>query len=132
VRDLRTGKGLRKRLPLRCEINEIARLSHIIARSPRWKAPQLHQHNNWHIKARPARGLRRLHTPDKARHAAIQTCNAGSAKPETFKLLGAVFICGRSCQGKFLLKWTSRPDGRRAKLAANREELRQRMHQPIP
>ena len=76
--------------------------------------------------------------PDKTRliefgrHAADRRAKAGLGKPETFKFLGFIFICGRSRKGKFLLKRKSRRDRMRAKLSEIKEELRRRMHQPIP
>jgi len=76
--------------------------------------------------------------PDKTRliefgrHAAVRRAQRGLGKPETFKFLGFVFICGRSRRGKFQLKRKSRRDRMRAKLSAIKEELRQRMHQAIP
>jgi len=76
--------------------------------------------------------------PDKTRliefgrHAAARRKQRGLGKPETFKFLGFVFICGRSRKGKFLLKRKSRRDRMRAKLAEIKKELRRRMHQPIP
>jgi RNA-directed DNA polymerase len=56
----------------------------------------------------------------------------GLGKPETFNFLGFTFICGKSRHGKFLLKRKSRRDRLRSKLQAIKQELRQRMHQPIP
>jgi len=53
-------------------------------------------------------------------------------KPETFNFLGFTFICGKSRRGKFLIKRKSRRDRLRAKLQAIKQELRLRMHQPIP
>ena len=76
--------------------------------------------------------------PDKTRliefgrHAADQTRQRGLGKPETFKFLGFVFICGRSRTGKFLLQRKTRRDRMRTKLTEIKEELRRRMHQPIP
>ena len=76
--------------------------------------------------------------PDKTRliefgrHAANRRTRAGLGKPETFKFLGFVFICGKSRQGKFLVHRKSRRDRMRAKLAEIKMELRKRMHQPIP
>jgi RNA-directed DNA polymerase len=76
--------------------------------------------------------------PDKTRliefgrHAAARRAQRGLGKPETFKFLGFIFICGRSRKGKFLLKRKSRRDRMRAKLAEIKKELRRRMHQPIP
>src|SRR5215470_6946420 len=76
--------------------------------------------------------------PDKTRliefgrHAAVRRARAGLGKPETFKFLGFVFICGKSRRGKFLVHRKSRRDRMRAKLAEVKKELRKRMHQPIP
>ena len=76
--------------------------------------------------------------PDKTRliefgrHAATRRAQRGLGKPETFKFLGLVFICGRSRKGKFQLKRKSRRDRMRAKLREIKEELRRRMHQSIP
>jgi group II intron reverse transcriptase/maturase len=66
------------------------------------------------------------------RHAAERRARAGLGKPETFKFLGFIFICGRSRKGKFQLKRKSRRDRLRAKLSEIKEELRRRMHQAIP
>jgi RNA-directed DNA polymerase len=76
--------------------------------------------------------------PDKTRmiefgrHAADRRASAGLGKPETFKFLGFVFICGKSLRGKFLVHRKSRRDRMRVKLAEIKKELRKRMHQPIP
>jgi group II intron reverse transcriptase/maturase len=56
----------------------------------------------------------------------------GLGKPETFDFLGFTFICGRSRRGKFLIKRKTRRDRMRAKLQAIKQELRRRMHQPMP
>jgi len=75
--------------------------------------------------------------PDKTRliefgrFAADRRARRGLGKPETFKFLGFTFICGRSRQGRFLLKRKSRGDRMRAKLKEIKKELRLRMHQPI-
>jgi group II intron reverse transcriptase/maturase len=66
------------------------------------------------------------------RHAADNRKRRGLGKPETFSFLGFSFISGKSRRGKFQLKRKSRPDRMRAKLQAIKQELRQRMHQPIP
>src|ERR1700720_182824 len=76
--------------------------------------------------------------PDKTRliefgrHAADRRARRGLGKPETFKFLGFVFICGRSRTGRFQLKRKTRRDRMRVKLTEIKEELRRRMHQPIP
>jgi RNA-directed DNA polymerase len=65
------------------------------------------------------------------RHAAANRRQRGLGKPETFNFLGFTFICGTSRRGHFLIKRKSRRDRMRAKLQAIKQELRQRMHQPI-
>ncbi len=76
--------------------------------------------------------------PDKTRliefgrHAAAKRERLGPGKPETFNFLGFTFICGKSRQGKFLIKRKSRRDRMQAKLKEVKEELRKRRHQPIP
>ena len=76
--------------------------------------------------------------PDKTRliefgrHAAARRARRGLGKPETFDFLGFTFICGKSRQGKFLLCRKTRRDRMRAKLMEIKEELRRRMHQPVP
>ena len=66
------------------------------------------------------------------RHAAANRKRRGLGKPETFNFLGFTFICGKSRRGKFLIKRKTRRDRMRAKLQAIKQELRRRMHQPIP
>ena len=89
------------------------------------------------IRARFAGFALSLH-PDKTRliefgrHAAANRRKRGLGKPETFDFLGFTHICGQSRRGGFLLKRKSRRDRMRAKLRAVKEELRKRMHQPIP
>jgi RNA-directed DNA polymerase len=76
--------------------------------------------------------------PDKTRliefgrFAATNRARRGLGKPETFYFLGFTHICGRSRRGLFQLKRKSRRDRMRAKLRAIKEELRRRMHEPIP
>jgi group II intron reverse transcriptase/maturase len=66
------------------------------------------------------------------RQAVDRRGQRGLGKPETFNFLGFTHICGRSRHGKFLLKRKSRRDRMRGKLKEIKEEMRQRMHQPIP
>jgi RNA-directed DNA polymerase len=66
------------------------------------------------------------------RHAADRRAQRGLGKPETFNFLGFTHICGKSRRGSFLLKRKTRRDRMRAKLREIKEELRRRMHQPIP
>ena len=64
---------------------------------------------------------------------AARRAKAGLGKPETFNFLGFTFICGRSMRGnKFQIHRRTRRDRMRAKLKEIKEELRKRMHQPIP
>ena len=66
------------------------------------------------------------------RDAAANRKRRGLGKPETFSFLGFIFISSKSRRGKFQIKRKSRPDRMRAKLQAIKQELRRRMHQPIP
>ena len=76
--------------------------------------------------------------PDKTRliefgrFAATNRKLRGIGKPETFAFLGFTFICGLSRDGKFQLQRKTRRDRVRAKLRDIKEELRRRMHHPIP
>jgi hypothetical protein len=76
--------------------------------------------------------------PDKTRligfgrYAADRRAQRGLGKPESFSFLGFTFICGKSRQGTFQLKRKTRRDRMRAKLRAVKQEMRRRMHQPIP
>ena len=56
----------------------------------------------------------------------------GLGKPETFTFLGFIFICSKTRRGKFRIKRKSRRDRMRVKLQAIKQELRRRMHRPIP
>jgi group II intron reverse transcriptase/maturase len=66
------------------------------------------------------------------RFAADDRKKRGLGKPETFAFLGFTFICGKSRQGRFLLKRKTRRERMRTKLKDIKAELRQRMHWPIP
>jgi group II intron reverse transcriptase/maturase len=66
------------------------------------------------------------------RFAATNREKRGLGKPETFNFLGFTFICGRNSRGKFLLCRKTRRDRVRTRLLELKEELRRRMHQPIP
>ena len=68
-----------------------------------------------------------------ARYRAVdRRAQRGLGKPESFSFLGFTFICGKSRQGIFQLKRKTRRDRMRAKLRATKQEMRRRMHQPIP
>ena len=66
------------------------------------------------------------------RLAAENRKRRGLGKPETFTFLGFIFICSKTRRGKFQIKRKSRRDRMRVKLQAIKQELRRRMHQPIP
>jgi group II intron reverse transcriptase/maturase len=66
------------------------------------------------------------------RFAAESRKRHGFGKPETFNFLGFTFICSKTRRGRFQVKRKSRRDRMRAKLQAIKQELRRRMHQPIP
>jgi group II intron reverse transcriptase/maturase len=76
--------------------------------------------------------------PDKTRliefgrHAAAERKLRGLTRPETFAFLGFTFICGKTRRGRFQLERKTRGDRMRAKLRETKEELRRRMHHPIP
>jgi RNA-directed DNA polymerase len=66
------------------------------------------------------------------RFAAKDRKSRGLGKPETFNFLGFTHICSRSRRGAFQLKRQTRRDRMRARLRAIKEELKRRMHEPIP
>jgi RNA-directed DNA polymerase len=66
------------------------------------------------------------------RFAAERRWRRGLGKPETFNFLGFTFICGKTRSGKFQIKRKTRTDRMRAKLKMIKQEMWQRMHQPIP
>ena len=76
--------------------------------------------------------MKSLWHSNEGRFAARDRKRRGEGKPETFTFLGFIFICGQSRAGKFLLKRKSRPDRLQSKLKVIKEELRRRMHMPIP
>jgi len=66
------------------------------------------------------------------RFAAQSRAAQGQGKPETFDFLGFTHICGRTKQGKFtVLRKTMRKKWQ-SKLKEIRQELRSRMHRPVP
>jgi RNA-directed DNA polymerase len=89
------------------------------------------------LRQRLAKFALSLH-PEKTRLIEFGRCAAanrerrGLGKPATFNFLGFTFICGKSRRGKFLIKRKSRRDRMRTKLQAVKQELRRRMHQPVP
>jgi RNA-directed DNA polymerase len=76
--------------------------------------------------------------PDKTRliefgrFAATSRARRGLGKPETFDFLGLTHICAKSKNGRFWLKRITIAKRMRAKLKQVKDQLRQRMHEPIP
>ena len=76
--------------------------------------------------------------PDKTRLiefgrlAAANRKRRGLGKTETFTFLGFTLICGKTRKGYFQLRRKTRSDRMRAKLREIKEELRRRMHWPLP
>lgn len=66
------------------------------------------------------------------RYAAERRRKRGRAKPETFTFLGFTLICGAFANRRFLIFRKTRRDRMRATLMRVKDELRWRMHQPIP
>ena len=66
------------------------------------------------------------------RYANERRQRRGLGKPETFKFLGFVFICGRSRRGGFQLQRKTRADRMAQRVKEIKEKLRVHMHLPIP
>ena len=65
------------------------------------------------------------------RFAGQDSAKDGRDRPETFDFLGFTHICGKNRDGRFrLIRRTSRKK-RQAKLAALREQIRERRHAPV-
>jgi len=78
----------------------------------------------------------KLH-PDKTRvlefgrFAAQNRARRGERRPETFDFLGFRHYCGKTRDGRFVLKRKTRADRMRRKLKALRQQLRRRMHDTV-
>jgi hypothetical protein len=89
------------------------------------------------LEERMARFKLELH-PDKTRllefgrFAAENRKKRGEGKPETFDFLGFTHICGETRKGKFAVLRKTIRKRMCAKLKALKEELKARMHNPIP
>ena len=76
--------------------------------------------------------------PDKTRliefgrFAAPDRARRGESKPETFDFLGFTHICATSKSGRFWVRRITISKRMRAKLKAVKDQLRQRMHEPVP
>jgi RNA-directed DNA polymerase len=66
------------------------------------------------------------------RFAATSRARRGLGKPETFDFLGFTHICAKSRNGRFWLKRITISKRMRAKLKLVKDQLRQRMHEPVP
>jgi RNA-directed DNA polymerase len=66
------------------------------------------------------------------RYAAAGRQRRGLGRPETFNFLGFTFISSTSRRGMFQLRRKTRADRLRAALREVKDELRKRMHVPIP
>jgi len=66
------------------------------------------------------------------RFAATRRARRGQGKPETFKFLGFLFICGKTRRGAYQLQRKTRSDRMRTRLQDIKAKLRQRMHASIP
>jgi RNA-directed DNA polymerase len=66
------------------------------------------------------------------RFAVTNRTRRGLGRPETFTFLGFTHICSRDRRGWFLLVRKSRRDRMRDKLKAIKDQLRRKMHEPIP
>ena len=66
------------------------------------------------------------------RFAGSDRSGRGAGKPETFDFLGFTHICGKTRRGDFALHRRPMKKRMRAKLREIKENLRKRMHLPIP
>jgi len=89
------------------------------------------------LRERLAKFSLELH-PDKTRliefgrNAARTRAARGVGKPETFDFLGFTHYCGKTKNGRFWVKRKTISKRMRAKLAEVKDQLRRRMHLPIP
>jgi hypothetical protein len=89
------------------------------------------------LRERLAKFSLELH-PDKTRliefgrNAARARAARGVGKPETFDFLGFTHFCGKKKNGRFWVKRKTISKRMRAKLAEVKDQLRRRMHYPIP
>ena len=66
------------------------------------------------------------------RYAATNRKRRGKGKPNTFEFLGFTHVCDQDRQGRFIVLRQTMRKRMRAKLKEIKEELRRRMHWPIP
>lgn len=65
------------------------------------------------------------------RFAASSREAGGKERPETFAFLGFTHYCGRTRDGRFIVKHKTQGTRLRRKLTAIRQDMRRRMHQPL-
>ena len=76
--------------------------------------------------------------PDKTRliefgrHAGGNRRGGGGGKPGTFNFLGFTHICDKTRKGKFIVLRQTQRERMRAKLREVTQELRRRLHDPVP
>jgi group II intron reverse transcriptase/maturase len=76
--------------------------------------------------------------PDKTRRiefgrsAEMSRKRRGEGKPETFDFLGFTHICGKTRHGAFTVRRQTISKRMRAKLQEIKQQLRRRMHEPVP
>jgi group II intron reverse transcriptase/maturase len=66
------------------------------------------------------------------RYAAENRKQRGDGKPETFDFLGFTHMCGKTRKGKFIVLRQTIRKRIRTKLADIKQELRRRLHYPVP
>jgi RNA-directed DNA polymerase len=66
------------------------------------------------------------------RLAATRRARRGQGKPETFDFLGFTHICARTTKGRFWVKRITISKRMQTKLKQVKDQLRQKMHLPIP
>jgi RNA-directed DNA polymerase len=66
------------------------------------------------------------------RFAAVRRAARGAGKPETFDFLGFTHICGKTRAGRFQVRRITISKRMRAKLHEVKDQLRRRMHLPVP
>jgi len=66
------------------------------------------------------------------RFAAERRAERGLGKPETFDFLGLTHICAKTRDGRFFLKRITISKRKRAKLKQVKDQLKRRLHEPIP
>jgi RNA-directed DNA polymerase len=66
------------------------------------------------------------------RFASVDRRSRGEDKPETFSFLGFVHICSQTRKGRYIVLRQTIGESMRTKTKEVKQELRRRMHDPIP